>query len=184
MDCWIPEEEFRDCSESWSDYDKRLYAIFRADFVESRPIFNGFPVKPRTNPYYDEREESFWHLTCRDYGHTNGGSKSRDPDLERCRRIRWPRAFIDNYLLCAKHDIQSSKCRGVLIWESTHKTNNGRSTDRVKLFLDEERYLLVLEKRQHYYLLITAYYVDEEYSYKGLKREAARKNAKYAGSAC
>lgn len=49
------------------------------------------------------------------------------------------------------------------------------TTAYVKLFLEEERYLLVMERRNNYYLLITAYEVTEEWSLRSIKREAARK---------
>ena len=184
MECWIPEEEEYDGSSPWEEYENMLYRIFRNDFVYSNPVFCGLPVKTRANPRFDSKEESFWHLTCRDYGHTDGRPESRDPDLERCKRIRWPRAFIENYLECDKHDVPDSECQGVLLWESTHKPRKGKPRDRVKMFLDEEKYLLILERRNSYYQLVTAYYVDDYGSYMGVKREARRKGAKYAGSAC
>ena len=67
MECWIPDEVDMGGFDSWGEYDEYLYSIFKRDFVESRPLFDGLEVRPRTNPRFDEREESFWHLTCRDY---------------------------------------------------------------------------------------------------------------------
>ena len=177
MECWIPDEVDMGGFDSWKEYDEYLYSIFKRDFVESRPLFDGLEVRPRTNPRFDEREESFWHLTCRDYGHKDGLPQSRDPDLSRCRRIKWPRAFIEHYLDCEKHDIDPGECTGVIVWKSTHKPKKGKPKPRVKLFLEEERYLLIMERRNDYYLLITAYEVTEEWSLRSIKREAAKKGA-------
>ena len=183
MECWIPDETDMNDFESWREYDAFLYSIFKRDFVDTRPIFKGLEVRPRTNPRYDEREESFWHLTCRDYGHKNGLPECRDPDLGRCRRIRWPRAFIEHYLDCADYIADPEHCNGVIAWESTHKPKKGKPKNRVKMFLEEEQYLLVLEQRSSYYLLITAYEVNEEHSLKRIKRDAEKKCAITAGSA-
>lgn len=184
MECWIPEETDSSEFDSWEEYDRFLYSVFKSDFVDSRPIFEGMEVKPRTNPRFDEREESFWHLTCRDYRHKSGLPESRDPDLDRCRRIRWPRAFIEHHLECGYHDINPGCCSGVVVWRSTHKSKKGKPKERVKLYLKEEQYLLVMEKRNRYYLLITAYRITEEWSIRSIEREAAKKGGKNAGSAC
>lgn len=45
-------------------------------------------------------------------------------------------------------------------------------------------WVVVLEPRGKYCFLITAFYVDKEYTYKSIMREAKRNGAKIAGSAC
>lgn len=188
--CWIPDEvEWNGC-EPWPEYEKRLYEVFRRDFLDARPVFNNLPVRVRIDPKYDEREEAFWHLTCRDYQHKDGTPESRDPDLERCKRIRWPRAFLELYSSCYGAADASEECRGVMVWTALHKTGKGRSK-RVKLFQEDESYLVVLEQRKEYFQLITAFYVEEERSIKSIKRDAERNNAVFtaltpinAGSAC
>jgi hypothetical protein len=62
------------------------------------------------------------------------------------------RAFIENY------DCDPSKCEecdGVKVWNEPYG-----SKTRVHLLLEEERYMVVLERREGYYLLITAFYFD------------------------
>ena len=71
-------------------------------------------------------------------------------------RIRWVRAFIENY------DCDLSKCEdcdGVKIWNEPYK-----SKTRVHLLLEEERYMVVLEERKGYFLLITAFYLDYDHA--------------------
>lgn len=174
MECWIPDFVEHSDFASWREYDEFLYSVFRKCFIETRPAFRSKDVGIRANPRFEEREESFWHLTCRDYGHTDGLPASRDPDLERCRRIKWPRAFIDDYMRC-NPSADPCDCEGVKVWESSHKPRKGRPKTRVKLFLEEERYLMILEERKRYYLLVTAYYVSDEQSLARISREMKKK---------
>ena len=189
MECWVPETVDQDPSQPWEEYERALYAIFRRDFVENRPTFRGLPVSPRTNPKFGSREESFWHLTCRDYGHTSGRPENRYPDPERCSLIKWPRAFIENCGECGNVPVGkcdypiADDCKGVMMWTSTHKDRKKKNHTRVKLFLDEMRYLVVLEDRGKYYQLVTAYPVDDEDKYRGIVREMKKKGARNAGSA-
>lgn len=70
-----------------------------------------------------------------------------------------------------------------MMWTSTHKDRKKKNHTRVKLFLDEMRYLVVLEDRGKYYQLVTAYPVDDEDKYRGIVREMKKKGARNAGSA-
>lgn len=177
MECWVPEEVERKPDEDWTSYEDRLYGLFEEDFVRSSPMYGGKRVFVRKDPRFDGREEAFWHLTCRDYSHKDGRPESRDPDLERCRRIRWPRAVIERHMTCSGDVGNAWGCHGVLVWRGSHRTGKGRPRERVKLFLADESYLVVLESRSDYYLLITAYHVEEEYSLRSIRREAERKGA-------
>ena len=47
-ECWLPElEYFEDYQNSWEIYENALYDIFREDFVNDRPEFEGQSVKFR-----------------------------------------------------------------------------------------------------------------------------------------
>lgn len=181
MECWIPEEIELQKGEDWADYENRLYDVFSSDFIESTPKYQDLPIVIRTDPRYDGKEEAFWHLTCRDYQHVDGKPESRDPDIERCRRIRWPRAVIEEHMACSGHVENEWGCRGVMVWRSTHPGRRSRSQERIKFFLEDEQYLVVLEPRKSYYLLITAYYVDQDWSLKSIRKEAERCGAIVTG---
>ncbi len=147
--CWLPKIElFEDYNNDWERYQSVLYDVFKNDFLDSAPLFDNERVKIKVFPKEYGKEEAFFHTTCKDY--VGGGE--RVPDLRRCERIRWIRAFIENY------DCDPTKCEGcegVKAWEEKDK---GKT--RVHLFLEEEKYVVVLEKRKGYYLLITAFYLD------------------------
>lgn len=148
-DCWIPNLElYDDFDGEYPEYFDFLYEIFKNDFIDSNPKFDNKNVVIRKHPIQLGKEEAFFHVTCKDFQHEG----DREPDLRRCERIRWVRAFIENY------QCDSSKCPacdGVRVWEEEYK-----SGIRVHLLLEEERYMVVLEKRESYVLLITAFYFD------------------------
>lgn len=150
--CWLPKCEYYDGYKSWKDYEDFLYSIFRADFIEDHPKFEGKNVNVRFYPIENNKEEAFYHVTCQDYSK----NRNRVPDFRRCERIRWVRAFIENYScdpsLC-------TDCDGIKVWEKPYKTNK-----RVHLLLEEERYIVVLERRENYFLLITAFYIEHDHT--------------------
>ena len=152
--CWIPKQEPYEGYETWKDYEDLLYSIFKCDFIEDHPEFEGKRVAIRKEPIEYGKEEAFFHVTCQDY--LKDGE--RVPDLRRCERIRWVRAFIENYgcdpSLCPE-------CDGVKVWSEPYK-----STSRVHMLLEEERYMVVIERRGSYCLLITAFYFDQDHKLK------------------
>lgn len=147
--CWLPALEFfDDYGNDWATYEAALYTIFKEDFLDSHPFYKKIRVSVKHYPIEYGKEEAFFHTTCKNY--TGGGE--RVPDFRRCERIRWIRAFIENYNC---DPTQCEDCEGVKVWNEPYK-----SKTRVHLLLEEERYMVVLEKREGYYLLITAFYLD------------------------
>lgn len=51
------------------------------------------------------------------------------------------------------------ECTGIKLWDKPDK-----NTHRTHILLEEEKYIVVLEKRPDYCLLITAYYFDREHT--------------------
>lgn len=151
----LPKLEVCKNLAEWEIYEEYLYSIFKADFLANPLRFNGKFVRTRQYPKINDREEAFYHITCKNYFNP----KERDPDLRRCERIRWARWFIENYPKC-KQCLDSS-CSGIKIWKEPYKQNRCR----YHLFLEDERYLVILEERSNYYLLITAYYIEYKHSF-------------------
>ena len=151
--CWLPKLEFwNDYGNNWDEYQDMLYSIFKTDFIENHPVFEGKQVNIRKHPIEYGKEEAFYHVTCQDYL-KNG---ERVPDFRRCERIRWVRAFIENYNC---DSAQCEDCKGVKIWNESYK-----SAIRVHILLEEERYMVVVEPRDSYCLLITAFYFEHDHS--------------------
>ena len=145
---WLPPLEH--FSGDWGNYCDYIYDIFHSHFIASKPIYCGREVKTRYYPMSDGKTETFWHLTS-----TGENNDDRIPDIRRCERIRWPKSFIEN----------PDK---VKVWRNKRKKNTN-----ICLWLDDcsESYLVVLGERKDYYLLLTAYCVEEEHRKKKLRKE-------------
>ena len=141
-------------SGNYKKYLNELYVYFKEELLNADLRIKNLPVRFREYPPEGlDKEEAFYHLTCRNYSHK---IDHRMPDFNRAERIRIIRAIIDNFLKCEKCILDDS-CNGILMWIEPFNNSN-----RIHLYLQEERYIIVLEKRTGYYLLITAFYVDNE----------------------
>lgn len=156
---WLPDLVFCNDLNNWQEYENVIYAIFTQDFVRSHPSFDGKKVNIRKHPIEQGKEEAFFHVTCQDYSKAG----NRVPDLRRCERIRWVRSFIENYNCDSS---QCPECDGIKIWNEPYKMYT-----RTHILLEEERYMVVVENRETYSLLITAFYFDMDHKLnKALKR--------------
>lgn len=164
--CWLPKQEsFDNYGNSWNKYEEALYSIFKNDFIDSKPFFKDKQVNIRRHPIEYGKEEAFFHITCQDYEKEG----NRVPDFRRCERIRWVRAFIENYNCKLPF---CEMCEGVKVWSEPYKNNS-----RIHILLEEEKYMVVIECRKSYYLLVTAFYFDHEHTLKKkLKRYEKYKN--------
>ena len=149
--CWLPPLElYENYNNDWKMYEEMLYDIFKADFIDSKPQYDGRPVNIRRHPMEYDKEEAFFHITCEDF-HKN---RNRTPDFRRCERIRWVRSFIENHNCDPAFCVD---CEGIKIWYEGVGSNK-----RVHMLLEEERYLVVVEIRESYCLLITAFYIERD----------------------
>ena len=145
---WLPP--LVPCSNwaEFNNYENRIYNIFVKDFVQDNPLFENKPVVIRVHPKENGKEQTFYHITSSEYI----PNEKRYPDAKRCERIRWPRAFIENYQCDPSKCIS---CSGIKYWEEPYGSNH-----RIYLLFEEEKYVVILERRMNYILLITAYYLD------------------------
>lgn len=159
---WLPElilfENFKD----WFTYEEHLYAIFKRDFLVTKPYYLGKPVKIRFHPKVCDKEQTFFHITSEDMTKDCIDPNDRIPDFRRCERIAWPRSIIENY----ECPYDCPGCEKVLIWEKQYKMYR-----RVHMLLENFKYLIVLEKRENYCLFITAFYITEEHTLRKKKQE-------------
>lgn len=162
--CWLPET--MPCHDwgKWDEYEERIYGVFKSDFIDNHPFYSGKRVQIRRHPVEYGREDTFWHVTCCDFSKTG----SREPDPKRCERIKWIKAFIENSD-CNKP--ACTKCDGMLVWSTIYQKTK---RPRVKILLEEERYMVIVEIRDNYCLLITAYYIDHDHTMRKLINEYRR----------
>ena len=102
---WLPD--IVECTDfnKWNEYLDSIYEIFKKDFVDNRPIFEGKGVNFRKAPMDGKYEHTFIHLTHKDEYHTSSNPNERLPDPRRAERIGWNKAIIENYK-CSDIDIQ------------------------------------------------------------------------------
>lgn len=141
---WLPEiVNLNNYNNDPTAYFNYLYNVFMNDLVLNKPKFKGLYVAARKYPMKDGRHEGFYHLTSRDYDKT--GYENRILDLRRCERIHWIKPVILNYQcygLCCSH---------IKTW---------KEKNRYYILFEEERYIVVMDQRKGYFVVVTAYYVD------------------------
>ena len=148
---WLPELILLESySGNWKQYLDILHAFFKADFVESKPVFQGRKIALKRHPLSQNKEATFWHFISE-----GKSEEERNIDLRRCERIRWPRAIIEN-----AGDIS------VKIWK-----NIRRNEVRICLWLEKQEYLVMLAERKGYILPWTAYMVTKPHRKKKLQKE-------------
>jgi hypothetical protein len=155
---WLPALAlFEDYGGDWNRYLDALYAFFKQDFIDSRPVYNRVTLALKRHPVIQNKEATFWHII------SEGDSEAdRVPDMRRCERIRWPRPVIEH-----------SGDTAIKIW-----ANERRGEKRICLWLEDAEYLVILAERKGYILLWTAYTVVQEHSKKKLRKEyAAARNS-------
>jgi len=118
--------------------------------------------------FYDKRkidsnkEESFWHLTSRDYPIKVGSAlqKERKPDIKRAERIAWVREIIENH--------NDDK---VTLWTDKSFTKAARH----HLWYNQE-FLVVIEDLNKFnnYNLITAFCTDKRWEIEKFTNESRK----------
>lgn len=126
------------------------YTIFKRDFVTTRPVFEGKPLALKKFPLVAGREYTFYHLT-----QEGDDEDNRQFSIDRTECIPFPRPMTDNI----SHPY-------LKVWSNTR---NGK--ERVLIYHEQESYLVILEKRDGYALLWTAYPVSREHTYRKLMKE-------------
>lgn len=148
---WLPPLVLlRDHGGEWERYLEAVYAWFKQDFINSKPVFQGRRLGLKRHPFSDGKEATFWHMTSEGKDEEN-----RLPDLRRCERIRWPKQVIE-------HDTDPA----IKVW----RNQRGRE-ERVCLWLVPENYLVILTDRGEYILPWTAYLVEQPHQQRKLQKE-------------
>ncbi|MDR3226089.1 MAG: hypothetical protein LBT56_00260 [Prevotellaceae bacterium] len=135
---------------NFEKYNAAVYEIFKSDFVIQKPIFQGKRLNLKSHPYIDNKEYTYYHFT-----HSGDIENERVPDLRRMERIRFPKPMIN-----------SSYSKNLKVWRNKRGTKN-----RILIFCEKEKYLVILEDRKNYILPWTAYYLEHDNRIKKLRKE-------------
>jgi hypothetical protein len=146
---WMPPIiKLSDFGGDWKSYDDYLYSIFYSDFFHTRVKFRDKTLRIREQPRVENKAQAYYHVTSVDTSNTND-EDNRIPDMRRCERVPWIRKFIDN------HMCNEGCCSAPKIWAEDYKGNT-----RWHIMIEEVRFLVVVEERDRYCLLITAFYLE------------------------
>ena len=137
---WLPD--LITFSGEWESFVDEVYGRFCDDFVRNKVGYEGLRVSVRRHPESLGRGFGFWHCVS-----AGGLEEERIPDIERCRRIGWIRAILEN-----ANDPE------IVHW------NNLRGSEICHLLWFREEYLVVLAERNGYFLLKTAYLTDRNHT--------------------
>jgi hypothetical protein len=122
----------------WASYEDHIYEIYVESLVRRTVSFQNKVVKCQYRPSTKNKHFGFWHLISE-----GRDEAERIPDLRRCERIRWVAWLIEH-----------AAADGVRWW----KNRRGRAV-RIVIWLESEAFAVVLEEREGYCLLKTAYWV-------------------------
>ncbi|MBO5086411.1 MAG: hypothetical protein J6B65_04150 [Paludibacteraceae bacterium] len=132
--------ELQEFGGNYSSYIDAVYEIFHNDFIKNKTHFGSHELKMKFNPIFQNRAYTFYHMT-----HEGEVEDDRLPDLRRCERIGWAKPCIENVATW-----------NLRFWRQTRKN----SRNRVCILLDvsdDYDYFVVLEVREDYVLLWTAF---------------------------
>jgi hypothetical protein len=150
---WLPPLVlFNAYGGDWQAYLEAIYAWFKQDFIDSKPVFQGRRLGLKRIPITHGKEATFWHMV-----QEGPIEDKRTPDFRRCERIRWPRPIIEN-----------DSDPAIKVWR-----NKRGSEERVCLWFAQEHYLVILADRGDYILPWTAYPVEQQHRQRKLEKEYA-----------
>jgi len=129
---------------NWESYVECVYQAFLDDIVNSDPMFQGLPVRSQYRPPTQNKHFGFWHLISE-----GAKEEERIPDLRRCERIRWINYLITN----------AERVAQISWWENRRGSNT-----HVVIWHELENFVVILAKRNRYYLLKTAYCAERNRS--------------------
>ena len=133
-------------------YIDAVYTIFKNDFIKHKTLWGTHKLNLKFNPIFQDRAYTFYHMT-----HEGEVEDERTPDLRRCECLPW-----------AKPTLQNTQLWQLKFWRQERKN----SKNRICIWLDNEDdidYYVILEVRESYVLLWTAFV--SEYSNSTKKKE-------------
>lgn len=139
-----------DFNGDFSLYIEAVYAIFKRDFVDSKPNWEGKRFALKKYPVEFGKEHTFYHIT-----HEGDDEENRKPNLRRMERIAFPRVMIDN----ASHPT-------LKVWQNVRGNKHN-----ILILHEEEKYLIVLRNHEDYIILWTAYYIEYSNQMRRLVKE-------------
>jgi hypothetical protein len=145
---WLPPLVLQKNYPDAAAYGEALYAFFKADFLDSLPVWPDKRVGLKHLPLMRGKEATFWHFL------TSGDDEdARQVDFLRCERVRWPRPVMEAF---TNHKPTNSD--RVIWWKNQRK----RDTNFL-IALPDFSYLFVIRDMGDYVLPWTQYVLNQEH---------------------
>jgi hypothetical protein len=134
-----PKLEFSYFGGDSRSFIDALYRCFKKEFIDSTILFRGKPVDIIHQAYWDGKERSFWHIVS-----SGEEDFDRNLDISRCETLPWASALL----------LEQNTCSHYKVWIKYHDRTN---RNRFYIWCDEINYIVIIEDRNAYFKLITAY---------------------------
>ncbi|MDO8804384.1 MAG: hypothetical protein Q7R35_08130 [Elusimicrobiota bacterium] len=130
---------------AWDEILTRLYDVFEKDFKKSQVYHQGIKVifNNVIKPDGQGKEEGFWHVVTKEDKKTG----DRLIDFDRARRLPWAEPMLRNYPVPE-----------IKVWQ--YQEGPADKGMRTYVWLENFDYALILQRRKHVFLWITAFYVQ------------------------
>ncbi len=152
MSCEHVPERLINSFGDYSAYEDAVYQEYLKTFASKTFTYEGKRIAEKRYPLIMGKSGTFWHIV------SSGDTEAlKLPDFDRYETVGWP-GFILSYCL--------DNCTTKLIWE-----NKRHSKTRLLIYCTEIQYLVVLDKRDNFYVFWTAYPVKYEHTQKKLLKE-------------
>lgn len=122
---------------NWESYEDSLYQIYLNDIVNAGLSFKGLSISCQYRPESKKKHFGFWHVISE-----GTQEEDRTPDFRRCERIRWIAYLIKN-----------AETHPEISWWENKRSGN----THVVIWHEIENFVVILAKRNNYYLLKSAY---------------------------
>lgn len=143
------------------DCENELYKTFCLEYKDAVIMYEKLPVQIRRDPLWNQKEETFWHFISNT--HQNGHIGEYIVDETRAKRLLWAKDLILNSP--CQFQSKDHNCKGIFIWDVPY-----RKTFRRKFLHVKYSQLLVIEKRENYWLLITCHKLDNFHKKEEIKK--------------
>ncbi|MET4127661.1 hypothetical protein [Roseovarius sp. MBR-6] len=140
-----------DTDGNWEDVVSRLDSEFTKVFrCNPRRQFEGKPIVYNSSIKDGDIEEGVWHVISK------GNPRLFDP--ERARRLSWIQSMLEG------------TAQSLSRWRYVE----GDGTVKIYLWLEFERYVVILAEKKHVVVLVTAFYVSQAWTIRDLDKKRSK----------
>ena len=143
---------------------EKLYERFCNDLIDSQPMWHNKPLKMRWHVPINGRHAIFHHIITDSNIGQFSSEANRPLSPDRCARLHWIAPLIRSTNSC----FPESENNDIRWWESIRRNNSGK---RYSITTANYDYLIVIDERADYALLVTAFYVEHNHRRNKLRKE-------------